>query len=242
MNPERPAFLTAQWRHLVMLNYVVDPAVLDPYVPTGTTLDAWAGRHYVSVVAFRFLNTRIKGVRIPFHQNFDEINLRFYVGREGPDGRRRGVVFIKEVVPRWAIAAVARWVYNENYVACPTRSSINLPTGADGALAFSWRPQKMEELAVKVTVSGSPHSWESGSEAEFITEHYWGYAAQRDGGTIEYRVEHPPWDIWVGHRAKLTGPVAKFYGPAFGAVLSQTPASAFVATGSPVTVRQGQRL
>ncbi len=242
MSAERPVFLTAHWRHLVMLNYVVDPVVLRPHVPRGTTLDEWSGRHYLSVVAFRFLGTRIKGVPIPCHRDFDEINLRFYVGRQGAEGWRRGVVFIKEVVPRWAVAAVARWVYHENYVACPTRSSVDLPNGVDGTLHFSWRPRRIGELAVSAAITGRPRSWDAGSEAEFITQHYWGYATQRDRGTKEYRVEHPPWKIWVAHGAELTGPVAEFYGPAFGEFLSRPPVSAFVATGSPVTVRQGQRL
>ena len=235
-------FLTAAWRHLVMLNYVVDPQVLAAYVPSGTRLDTWGDRHYLSVVAFRFLNTKVRGVPIPFHRNFDEINLRFYVGREASDGWRRGVVFIKEVVPRWAVAAVARWMYHENYTTCSTRSTVVLPNGADGMLEYSWRPRRMDPMTVKVNISGSPEAWVPGSMEEFITEHYWGYAAQRDGGTVEYRVEHPPWQLWHGRMAELSGPVAEFYGARIGEVLSQSPVSAFVATGSPVVVRQGRRL
>jgi len=238
----RSAFLTAEWRHLAMLNYAVDPEILAAHVPAGTTLDTWNGVHYLSVVAFRFLDTRIHGVPIPFHRNFDEINLRFYVGREGHEGWRRGVVFIKEVVPRKAIAAVARWVYNENYLACPTRSFITLPADDNGLVSYSWRPRGMPELAVEVSISGSSKVTAPGSQEEFITEHYWGYAAQRDGGTIEYRVEHPPWEVWPGHTAKLIGPVGQFYGRDFGEALSTAPVSAFVARGSPVIVRKGHRL
>src|SRR3954453_16006147 len=109
-----------------MLNYEIEPEVLRPYLPVGTELDAWNGRTYVSMVGFQFLNTRVRGLAIPFHRNFEEINLRFYVRRLGPDGWRRGVVFIKEIVPRFAIAAVARLFYNENYVALPTRHQLDL--------------------------------------------------------------------------------------------------------------------
>src|SRR5690606_40211851 len=99
-----------QWRRLVMLNYDVDPAVLRPLVPHGVELDTWEGRYLVSVVGFQFLDTRLLGVPVPFHRDFDEINLRFYVRRRADDGWRRGVVFVKEIVPRRALAAVARAV------------------------------------------------------------------------------------------------------------------------------------
>jgi uncharacterized protein YqjF (DUF2071 family) len=226
-----------------MLNYEVDPDALTPFVPRGTELDVWQGRHYVSIVAFRFLHTLVRGIPIPFHRNFDEINFRFYVGRDTPDGWRRGVVFIKEVVPRWAIAAVARWVYNENYVACPTNSSIRLPHGEGaGSVRFSWSPRGMDGFGACVKLTGQPAALTEGSEAEFITEHFWGYAAQRDGSTVEYEVEHPSWRIWPGLEPELTGPVGGFYGPRFVEALSQPPRSAFVADGSAVIVRQGRRL
>src|SRR5262245_9199655 len=117
MLEESPRFLTAEWRYLAMINYEVDPAILHPYIPRGTELDRWQGRTFVSLVGFLFLKTRVLGLWVPFHSDFEEVNLRFYVRRRAPDGWRRGVVFIREVVPRRAIATVARVFYNENYVA-----------------------------------------------------------------------------------------------------------------------------
>src|SRR5689334_5811636 len=73
--PERP-LLTAEWRHLAVLQYVVDPAVLLPLVPLGTELDSWEGRTLVSMVGFRFLRVRVLGASILFHTDFDEVNLR----------------------------------------------------------------------------------------------------------------------------------------------------------------------
>lgn len=135
-------FLTADWRQLVMLNYPIDAKVLAPYVPKHTELDLWQGRAYVSLVGFRFLNTRVKGLAIPFHRDFDEINLRFYVKRNGPEGPRRGVVFVREVVPRLAIATIARWVYNENYVARKTQSILETePDTHAGKAVYRWRDQ-----------------------------------------------------------------------------------------------------
>ena len=235
-------FLTAQWRHLVMLNYEVDPALLARRVPRGTELDVWNGRTFVSLVGFRFLNTRVLGFHLPFHTNFDEVNLRFYVRHRSGDEWRRGVVFVKEIVPRTAIALVARWAYNEQYVAMPMRSEIELPSdsnAARGSMSYSWRwAGRWSEL--RAQVEGEPSPLIAGSEAEFITEHYWGYAAQRDGSTLEYRVEHPAWRVWPATASHFDGDMATLYGPEFVNVLSNRPSSVFVADGSEIIVRQGR--
>jgi len=225
-----------------MLNFPVEPGLLASRVPGGTELDAWGGTTYASLVGFRFLDTRVLGLPIPFHRDFDEINLRFYVRRRGPEGWRRGVVFVREVVPKAAIAAIARWVYNEQYVACRTSSEILLPTGTDaGRVAYRWKSDG-KWLAIGAEFSGVPALLEAGSEEEFITEHYWGYAVQRDGGTVEYQVEHPSWRVWPGSSAVVEGDCAGFYGPDFAETFAAKPSSVFVAEGSDVIVRQGVRL
>ena len=226
-----------------MLNYEIDPDVLLPRVPAGTELDSWQGKTFVSMVGFLFLYTRVMGLSIPRHRNFAEINLRFYVRREAPDGWRRGVVFVKEIVPRRAIAAVARWVYNENYVTHPMHSSVLLPhIAADGvgAVEYGWR-SSFGNHALRARFTGGPHLPAAASEAAFITEHYWGYVARRRA-SLEYRVEHPPWRVWPACDAELTGDSAGFYGAAYAEALTRPPTSAFVAEGSPVIVRQGEKI
>jgi uncharacterized protein YqjF (DUF2071 family) len=240
--PARP-FLTANWHHLAMLNYEIDPTLLAPHVPAGTELDSWDGRTFVSMVGFRFLGTRVLGVPIPFHRNFDEINLRFYVRRVVDDEVRRGVVFVKEIVPRRAIAWVARAVYGENYLALPMSSEVEVPDADRGVgrATYSWRTrERWNRIAVKF--DGQPALPTPGSEEEFITEHYWGYARQRSGATIEYRVEHPQWRVWRAVSAALDCDVATFYGDEFVDALRGSPASAFIADGSAVTVRHGMPL
>ncbi|MGH9836370.1 MAG: YqjF family protein [Blastocatellia bacterium] len=237
-------FLTAEWRYLAMINYEVDPSVLLPFVPRGAELDAWDNRTFVSVVGFLFLNTRVLGLPIPFHRNFEEVNLRFYVRRRGPEGWRRGVVFVKEIVPLWAIATVARVVYNENYVARRMSHRIDLKDGTiarNGSVEYSWREgEKLSRIRVRTVGEAQPLV--AGSEEEFITEHYWGYAAQRDGGSVEYRVEHPPWRVWQTSEAEFNCDVKRVYGDQFVECLNARPTSAFVAEGSPVIVRRGVRI
>jgi uncharacterized protein YqjF (DUF2071 family) len=238
---EMPVFLTAKWRHLAMLNYEVNPAILAPFVPAGTELDVWNGKTYVSLVGFQFLKTRVRGVAIPFHQNFEELNLRFYVRREAADGWRRGVVFIKELVPRVAIAWVARRFYNENYIAVPMWHRIAMDGGAVKSALYGWRFGGQDNH-VKIVTQGEALPLVAGSEAEFITEHYWGYARQRDGGTMEYRVEHPAWRVWAAPAAEFRGDAAGLYGAELGQVLSGPPVSAFLAEGSGVVVHSGTRM
>ncbi len=236
-------FLSAQWRRLVMLNFPIDKSELDSLAPRGTEVDAWQGTTYISLVAFEFLDTRVLGIPIPFHRNFEEINLRFYVRRQGPDGWRRGVVFVREVVPKWAIAAVAQWIYNEKYVACPTRSRIKDPSELEpeGIAEYGWKHQG-SWLTIGAKYRGEASYPHPDSQEEFITEHYWGYSAQRRGGTVEYRVDHPQWEVWPAKGTTLEGDFAAFYGDRFATALACPPSSAFVARGSHVTVRAGQRI
>jgi hypothetical protein len=103
-------------------------------------------------------------------------------------------------------------------------------------------PLARAEFDLGARVAGPPAALTEGSEAEFITEHYWGYTRQGDDSTLEYQVEHPPWQVWTARDSWFRGPAAALYGPDFGAVLSSPPRSAFVAVGSPVTVHRGRRL
>ncbi len=120
------SFLTARWQSLVLLNYRCPAELLRPLVPAGTELDDWHGVPLVSLVGFRFLDTRVRGLGIPGHRSFEEVNLRFYVRREASDGVRRGVVFIRELVPRSLVAAAARFLYNEPYQALPMVHDVDL--------------------------------------------------------------------------------------------------------------------
>lgn len=242
-----PVFLTGQWKYLAMLNFEVDRTILRSRVPRGTELDEWNGKTMVSVVGFMFLDTCVMGVKIPFHVRFEEVNLRFYVRRKSEEGWRRGVVFIKEIVPRRAIATAARLFYNENYSAMPMRHHVKLDTRLDestsgrGMVEYGWRGGgRWNHLRAETAGAAQPLA--DGSEAEFITEHYWGYALQRDGGTIEYQVEHPRWLVWPAARYEFDCDARRVYGAAFAETLAAKPTSAFVALGSEVTVRRGIRI
>jgi uncharacterized protein YqjF (DUF2071 family) len=225
-----------------MLNYVVEPAMLHKRIPSGTELDIWNGRAYVSVVGFLFLRTRVRGLAIPFHTDFEEVNLRFYVRRKAPDGWRRGVVFIRELVPRRMVAWTAQLLYNEPYSHVPMAH--RLERDSEGSLtrvAYSWtyhgQPAKLA-----VTLDRPPGEMVDGSEEQFITEHYWGYCAQRNGTTMEYRVVHPSWSVCAASDSTLECDVADHYGQDFVEPLSAKPTSAFLADGSAIEIFKGTPL
>lgn len=236
-------FLSAEWRWLAMLNHRVDPSLLAPLVPAGTELDGWRGATFVSVVGFLFRRTRVLGVPIPFHRDFEELNLRFYVRRVVGGEIRRGVVFVKELVPRRAIATVARLVYNEPYRALPMRHRVDLDasTGDPAYVEYGWRLGGRSGR-VSVVPRGPPAPIAAGSEEEFITEHYWGYTRQRDRSTVEYEVEHPRWRVWQVSESTLDADLEALYGADFARVLAGPPSSAFLADGSAVRVMRPVRL
>ncbi|MCA9523426.1 MAG: DUF2071 domain-containing protein [Myxococcales bacterium] len=240
----RSVFLRANWRYLLMANYAIDPALLVDHCPAGVEIDRHDGETFVSLVGFLFLDTRVMRVPIPGHRDFEELNLRFYVRRQTDGGLRRGVAFIAEIVPRRAIAWVARTLYNESYLALPMdhrvdRHGDRLAHGSRVSYRF-FSNERWQEIAA--TVTGQCQDLAGGSFDQFIAEHYWGYARQKNGGTVEYRVDHPPWPIWRATDFQSSIDVSAVYGPAFVEPLSKPPRSIFIADGSAIAVHHGERL
>lgn len=216
-----------------MLNFRIDPALLAPRLPAGTELDFYHGETYVSVIGFLFQKTVVLGLPIPWHRNFEEVNLRFYVRKKAADGWRRGVVFVRELVPKLAIAFTARVFYGEPYLAVPMRSEVTDREGKVSA-RYEWRRGGNWE-SIAMTALGAAQPIAVGSHEEFITEHYWGYT-RRSRKTSEYRVEHPRWKTWRAEMWDFQADVATLYGPEFVETLSAPPFSAFIADGSSVSV------
>jgi uncharacterized protein YqjF (DUF2071 family) len=236
-----PVFLTAVWQDLVMLNYEIDPGLLEEFVPGGTVLDSFLGKTYVSLVGIRFCRTKLFGsLGVPFHSDFEEVNLRFYVRRNEGADERRGVVFIAEIVPRWAIATAARVIYGENYRCLPMKHDVSTD-GLERRVRYQWRIMN-RWCQLRAQAMGAPDLPREGSLEQFITEHYWGYARQRRGGSLEYQVAHVPWKVWVSGTAGFEGDTSEIYGAELGRVVRGRASSAFIAEGSPVTVFRGRKL
>jgi uncharacterized protein YqjF (DUF2071 family) len=234
-------FLSAQWNKLLMLNYEVDPDILKPYLPPFTELDLWQGKALVSMVGFLFRDTRVKGIKWPFHINFEEVNLRFYVRHFDGTEWKRGAVFVSEIVPKPIIAVIANTLYKEHYSAMPMRHSINKITEDSTQYLYEWKLDgRWNRLGG--TVTGSLKTMEAASQEEFILEHYWGYNKADNNLTIEYQVEHISWNAGLVTDTIFDADISKLYGKAFEPYLSAEPYSAFFADGSEIVVRAGRNI
>ena len=241
-------FVTAEWRFLLVLNYEIDPDVLAPLTPSGVELDTWQGQTLVSLVGFMFLNPKLLGLPVPADRSFEAVNLRFYVRRKVGDAWRRGVVLVKELVPRFWAARMARWFYGENYAALPMQHTVESYAGSNlpWLVEYRWRLRnhwrrrprlhRLGGLAV-----GEAREIAADSKEAFITERDWGYTRLNPTDTGEYRVEHPRWRVWDVEQPYLLCDVSALYGPQFQAALCCRPHSALLAEGSTVRVYRSRR-
>lgn len=233
------SFLNAEWRKLALANYAVDPEVLRPYLPFGTELDLWQDTCYLSLVGFMFVNTRLMGIKVPGHVNFEEVNLRFYVRRKEGDGWKRGVVFIKEIVPKPALSFVANTVYHENYETMPMRHTW-VEQGERLEVSYGW--QKGAWHTFKILAGAKPVEIPADSETAFITEHYWGYARINDHKTNEYEVTHPRWLAYPVESWQIEVDFGVVYGEDFAFLNALAPHSVMLAEGSEITVEPKKKI
>lgn len=227
-------FLTAQWQNLIMANYEVDPSVLIPYLPKGVELDYFNGKTYVSLVGFLFKDCSIFKVPIPSMGTFEEVNLRFYVTRKVGDELRRGVVFINETVPNKIVAWVANKLYKEHYTAVPTTHDWKF-SKEEKEITYQWKVQSKWN-SIKVIASTTKHKMEEGSIEEFIFEHYYSYTKASSKMSIEYKINHPSWEVNTIKDYQIQCDFSAFYGKEFNALNSTMPQSIMLAEGSNISV------
>ena len=231
---EQMSFLKAEWRKLAIANYEIERTVLDPFTPKGTELDLYRGKCFVSLVGFMFLHTKLLGLKIPLHTNFEEVNLRFYVKRFDNAVWKRGVVFIKEIVPKSALTFVANTIYKENYETLPMGHTWEV-CEQNRTVAYKWKKEGIwQNFLVRSEVT--PSVIEPESETEFITEHYWGYARVDQATTNEYEVTHPKWMQYKVHDFEVDVDFGSVYGKAFDFLNERSPSSVMLAEGSKITV------
>jgi uncharacterized protein YqjF (DUF2071 family) len=223
-------FLTAHWNNLFLATYAVPPSLLEKRTPPGVALDTRAGNAFVSLVAFEFLHTRVFGIPWPGYRDFGEINLRFYVRHGG----ERGVVFIREFVPQRFVAWMARWLYNEPYLAAPITVSRQ---DAPDAIAMEYRLQ-FANREQRIAVTGGKPTFRPADDSDehFFKEEHWGFGTTRSGQGIRYEVAHPVWDVYPVRSYLLDFDFAAVYGPEWDILRQTVPFSTVLAVGSPISV------
>ena len=228
------SFLSAEWRKLAVINYEIDPVALKDYIPYGTELDLFENKCFVSLVGFMFINTKLMGIKIPFHTNFEEVNLRFYVKRKEGQNWKRGVVFIKEIVPKPALSLIANLCYHENYETRKMRHDWNIE-GKTQVIRYQWK-QDQKWNTIQVTANVQKKSMAEESLGEFILEHYWGYARVDKRKTFEYEVTHATWNVYRIEKSMIDVDFERVYGLQFASLTRQNPHSVMMAEGSVITV------
>jgi len=223
-------FLDVFWTDLLVVTYEVEASALEKYLPVGTELDSYEGRHYVSVVAFEFSKTRICGIPMPFYRSFPEVNLRFYVRRKEAGEWRRGVVFIKEIVPCKIPALLARKIFRENFHVHSLRCKLT-----DDRITYCW-DHRGEEQEITTPLEREFELPESGSLHEHLIERYWAYKGLSNGKTAEFQVSHRAWEIQNCPRATIKLDIPRIYGTELGDAIHTEPVSVFYAKGSRVWV------
>ena len=227
-------FLHAEWNNLIMANYVVPKELLLPYVPYKTELDFHNGETFVSLVGLMFLNTRIRGFNIPYHINFEEVNLRFYVKFNDRGKWKRGTVFIKEIVPRPAISFIAKRFYRENYSTMKMKH-FHIEQGEEIETCYEWKfKDKWNKISASCHKKSQP--MRINSIEEFIAEHYWGFTKYKEDKTYEYEVMHPRWEIFKVNKYIVDCDFEGIYGKQFSFLAKENPSSVFMAKGSEVRI------
>lgn len=233
-------FLKAEWKNLALFNYEVDAKILEKYLPAGTEIDFWNNKCYVSLVGFMFENTKVLGYKIPFHIDFEEVNLRFYVKRFENGEWKRGVVFIKEIVPKSAITFVANTLYQEHYETQKMRHEVI--EKKDTSIFIYQLENDQKWNTIQIETKKNPVAIEIDSEAEFITEHYFGYTKIDTETTFEYEVQHPRWEQFEVLNYNIDIDFNKTYGTDFEFLQTTKATSVFLAKGSEIVVKNKKKL
>jgi len=227
-------FLSARWENILMANYGVSPALLEPYMPKGVEPDLFNHKVYVSLVGFMFRQTRLFHIPVPLLGTFEEINLRFYVKRAVGNTLKRGVVFINETVPYKPVAWLANKLYKEHYSAVPTKSLVT-HSKTSKTIRYEWKAnERWNHLEASTALECEQMS--PGSMEEFIFEHYYGYTRMTPQSTQEYQVHHPRWRVNPVIGSSIHCDFASMYGKDFSFLGDLQPESVIMAEGSPVTV------
>ena len=233
-------FLKAEWKNLALFNYEVDAKILEKYLPSGTEIDLWNNKCYVSLVGFMFKNTKVLGFKVPFHVDFEEVNLRFYVKRFENGEWKRGVVFIKEIVPKKTITFIANILYQEHYETQKMRHEI-IENENTNTFIYQWKKDEKWNT-IQLETEKIPTAITINSEAEFITEHYFGYTKIDPEITFEYEVQHPRWEQFEVLNYNVAIDFRKTYGRDFEFLQNTNPTSVFLAKGSDIKVKNKRKL
>jgi hypothetical protein len=223
--------MTASWKRLINMTYAVSPELLLPHVPAGVTLDCIDGKAFVGLVPFSFENVTMNRLRIPFHQSFPEINLRFYVKHR----LGRGVVFLRECAPKRAVVWLARKKYNEPYCCKKMKEKVRMFTDGTFSVAHSLWSNGIKNT-VEVTARTTPVFPDKNSSAHYFKELELGFGIAHNKQTMLYRIHHPEWEVFPVVSYALNMNFGAVFGEKWAFLSAEKPLDVSLVKGSAVTV------
>ena len=229
-------FLTANWINLINITYAVPPEPLLPYLPKGVELDTVSGKAFVSVVPFDFTDTRLNGVKVPFHVKFPEINLRFYVKQ----GNKRGVIFLKEFIPKFLIKTIANTFYYERYEVVGLKSSVLKNENEISVKHCLTKGGK--DFYIEVCAENDPFVPSAGSREYFFEERFYGFSKNKKGDPLQFRVEHPSWKLYPVKHYRIDFDFGFLFGGKWKFLNDELPVCIMLLDGSPVKMFPHKKL
>lgn len=232
--------LTCKWKKLAFANYIVPPEVVEKHLPPFTEIDYFNENCFVSLVGFQFKDVEIAGIKVPFHTDFEEINLRFYVKRFDGENWRKGTVFLSEIADKVALSTLANSLLRENYKTLPTKQEVRKQAN-EWKAGYFWQFNSTWQY-IKVTADATPLPTKKGSETEFIIHRLWGYGKHNEEVTNEYNISHPRWNTYKIKDYSVNVDFAKIFGPEFSILGAATPHSVILAEGSSISVKRMDKI
>jgi len=222
-------FMKGNWEHLVIQTFTCNPEILKEYLPNDIELDLYQGKALFSMVAFTFSKVSFFGIKVPFHQEFGEINFRFYA-RSKIDNTK-GVVFIREFAPKPLIAFVANTIYNEPFYYKNIKKNI-LQSATQKKVTYKFN--KNNEISVQAHSHSKPT--QKNSLQEFIVDRYIAFVKGRNNTTYQYKINHRPWQLHQIKKCKITIKVLELLPEVFK---NSEHITTYFVDGSAVTIQKG---
>ena len=178
------------WRDVLFVHWEADGRRLREYLPAELEPDCWHGSNWVSAVAFRLADVRLRGLPpIPLCTDFLELNLRTYVRYQGEPG----IYFLRMYADSRVAVAAARWLTPLPYCYAPM---ICRREGGVWHLECGNRSAGPAALlAGQFQLQGSAQPAAENSLDAWLVERYLAFVPDRRGRLHRMKVAHPPWEI-----------------------------------------------
>lgn len=226
-------FLTTLWGYQWFQTWEVEPDLLLPYLPHKIGLYTERQKAIVSIVASFFENTKVKGIQVPFHVSFPQIDLRFYVEHKNS----LGIGFIKQIVPRYCISLWANRIFNEKYVTLPLE--FQRLNHENGFLAFYklWNKKQYNSIEIFSTNDLKP------LEHDLYNDLKWGFSNDSYKNLLRYRIEAgETYQTFNEVEASINFEYDKLFGNQWGFLKKHEPIHSFFLAPNKVKIYQPEIL